>query len=126
MFVNIIAYYDGGIDLNKDRSIDLIADKFGAELSGTGCFMIEPFTRDLEYQVEQDKREELIAALSAAGFSCRILDTSEDDESVGWGIQDLTKRLKSIRDAANKLLDGNEVVAALDELIDELEDGLVN
>jgi hypothetical protein len=41
--------YDGGIDRSLDAALHELAGKLGADSIGSGCFLMEPQTRDIQF-----------------------------------------------------------------------------
>lgn len=66
--ISITAFYEHGIDSNKDKAAFAIADKFGAKFQGGGCCLFGSFERDLEWQVKVDELPKMVRALRASGF----------------------------------------------------------
>jgi len=64
----ISAYYDNGLKSHKDLTIIGIADKYGAKLIGSGCWLCEPFTRDLEFEVSEESVAAMKVDLQKEGF----------------------------------------------------------
>ena len=64
----IQAFYDNGINSAKDQAAFAIAKKYGAALRGSGCWLCEPFTRDLKWDVLDSHAPAMKKELRNAGF----------------------------------------------------------
>jgi hypothetical protein len=65
----IKAIYHFGIDVAKDRAAFAIAEKYGAQFTGSGCWLHEPFDRDLEWNVAYKDGKRMMEDLQHAGFT---------------------------------------------------------
>ena len=66
--MNIKATYLYGIIPEKDKEAFNIANKYGAKFQGSGCWLNEPFVRDLEWTVNRPAGGKMIVELRQAGF----------------------------------------------------------
>lgn len=64
--------YRNGINEAKDQVASDIAKKFNANLIGSGCWLHEPFERDLEWSVLNDCASLMVAELRKAGFKVTL------------------------------------------------------
>lgn len=71
--------YDHGISDSKDKEIETIAKQYGAKFIGSGCWLVEPMTRDLQYEVSDNNLKKLATAIMAAGYN--FTTASDDDEA---------------------------------------------
>jgi hypothetical protein len=65
----LTADYRGYPDEKKDKAFHKCVDDFSGEFRGSGCFLLEPVTRDVEAGFADDFDEAAIKrALADAGF----------------------------------------------------------
>jgi hypothetical protein len=50
--------YDGGLDTELDAKLRDLAETFGGTDRGSGCFLDEPYTRDIEFEVPSQSADD--------------------------------------------------------------------
>lgn len=70
----ITAKYQNGIDKDKDQVAFDIAKRYDANLIGSGCWLQEPFERDLQWSVNGHLVAEMAAGLRMADFAVHVGD----------------------------------------------------
>ena len=58
MYFSLIVEYNGGIDGEFD---DLLEDAAGEEICGSGCFLMKPYPRDIEFAFSNRKKRDAAA-----------------------------------------------------------------
>jgi hypothetical protein len=72
MEMKIQARYDNGINSSKDQAAFAIAKKFNANFIGSGCWLHEPFERDLEWSALGEYARSMAGELRKAGFKVTL------------------------------------------------------